>query len=197
MTDTNIKGLGHLIKLLHPSEDDYYAAVGKLITSYAKAEAAANIFTRKLSGLSDDSARCIFGGMRLVDLTERLKNLAKHHNHGSYKEIENILKQLFVIKLERDKIAHREAEYRHLVGIELTNISTAKSLSNASKEIFTIEHLSQLESDCVRVYFRFFMLTHGDLKVSEDIMNWLHSSWSYRPSKPITHGRPRRLQEQN
>lgn len=192
MTDTNIKGLGHLIKLLHPSEDDYYAAVGKLITSYAKAEAAANIFTRKLSGLSDESARFIFGGMRLADLTERLKNLAKYHNHESCEEIENILKQLDIIKSERNKIAHMEAEYKHSIGIELTNISTAKSLGNTSKEIFTIEHLSQMESDCIIIYFRFYMLTHGELELSEEIINWLRSPWSYRPAKQITHDHTRR-----
>jgi hypothetical protein len=45
-----------------------YEALVRFITSYVNAEAALHMLARKLSGMSDEKARAIFGSMRLSDI---------------------------------------------------------------------------------------------------------------------------------
>jgi hypothetical protein len=56
-------------------EDEYLAALGGVVTGYASAETAVHILARHLSGLEDDKARIIFGGMALGHVIDRIRRM--------------------------------------------------------------------------------------------------------------------------
>ncbi|HEX7563032.1 MAG TPA: hypothetical protein VF396_07220, partial [Bradyrhizobium sp.] len=51
----------------------HYEALGRFVTTFATAEAAVHLLARHLSGLSDEKARIIFGGMRLPDISDIIR----------------------------------------------------------------------------------------------------------------------------
>lgn len=59
------------------SDTPHFEAVGRFITSYAAAEGAVHMLARRLSGLSDEKARIIFGDMRLGDLSKRIRQMMR------------------------------------------------------------------------------------------------------------------------
>src|ERR1035437_8868002 len=102
--------------LLEPSisnDTPHFEAVGRFISSFASAEAAAHALARKLSGLSDKKARIIFGGMRLGDITDRIRGmmLADAIAENTYADIDSCLTQLNCIADQRHKLVHRSTMY--------------------------------------------------------------------------------------
>jgi hypothetical protein len=62
------------------SDTPHYEAVGRFVTSYANAESAVHLLARQLSGMSDEKARIVFGGMRLADLIDIIRHFMRIDN---------------------------------------------------------------------------------------------------------------------
>jgi hypothetical protein len=169
-----------------PREASYYEAVGRLITSYAAAEGVAHILARKYSGLSDDVARIIFGGMRYADLKERLKKLVNRYGSEFAKtELGLVLQQLGVISTARDKIAHRLTSYSGEVGLTVTNQALAKSLEAIQTDVFTVEQLRAMKDDCDMILFRLLVLMRPELEESFRKGDpRLYEPWRHKPPVP-------------
>jgi hypothetical protein len=60
VTDAAAQALG----LINPPSNDktHYEALGRFLASFANAEGVLHVIARKLSGLSDEKARILFGG---------------------------------------------------------------------------------------------------------------------------------------
>ena len=63
-------------------DDKYYAAIGRFIVAYASAESTIHQIARKLSRLKENRARILFGGMRIGDITTRMRALLKISNRS-------------------------------------------------------------------------------------------------------------------
>jgi hypothetical protein len=59
--------------LLGRGEDVSFEALGRFVTAYATAESGVHILARTLSGLADEKARIVFGGMRLTDAIDCIR----------------------------------------------------------------------------------------------------------------------------
>lgn len=165
------------------SENDYFAAIGRLVTEYAVAEAAAFMLTLWASKLPEENARIIFGGMRFSDLKERLVRLIAAHHPDFSDELDKNLKQLNIIGIERDKLAHRSVAYYDKIGVLVSNAMTAKYLERAEAHIFSIEQLEAMRTDCSRIFLRLLFPVYGS-RLDLDAQNYLFRPWSYKPALP-------------
>jgi hypothetical protein len=172
------------------SDTTHYEALGRVITSFANAEAAVHVLARKLSGLPDAKARIIFGGMRLVDLTDIVKQMARIDAVSSeqYLEIEKCLTQLNYIGAKRHILVHRSSNFFD-GKLFVTNILTSKVITSSETEVIEIELLANMQLDCMRIYLRLDYVS--DLKKSspewaELIPTMKLQPWRYKHIPPKT-----------
>lgn len=132
-----------------------YEAVGRFVTSYAHAEAAVHMLARYLSGLSDEKARIVFGGMRLPDLSDIIRHFIKIDNlpEETQEAVDSCLTQMVLIGKRRHSLVHRST---HVFDnrITVTNVLTTKSLKATETEFFEVQELSDMQSDCGLIYLR-------------------------------------------
>jgi hypothetical protein len=154
--------MGLFDELMGPSpvpeiKDDtpHYEAVGRFVTTFATAEASVHMLARHLSGLSDEKARIIFGGMRLPDITDIIRQIAKIDSLDAkvLETIENCLIQIGLIAKRRHIIVHRSS-YVFDGRIIATNVFTSKSILSSEQDTFDVTELSNMQSDCRRIYLR-------------------------------------------
>jgi len=180
-----------LLNLLNqspPEDEPYFAALGRFITSYATAEAGVHMHARTLSRLTDEKARIIFSGMRLGDLSERVRGLMRvtKSSPKTYTETDTCLTQLDIIARQRNKLVHNLVSYKNQV-IFTTNAVTAKSLQSAESNLFTLVDLSNMNADCVAISFRLSHIrTPKKLRkaTEKDLLLWAQKPWRYKPALP-------------
>jgi len=179
-----------------PSKEEIadYAAFGRFIAAFALAEGGVHIAARQFSGLTDDNARVIFGGMRLTNLAEKLRKLTAETDN--FKEVDELLTQLDVISQERDKLVHRLIEYDPKDGFKVTDRLTVKSLASAELQTFTPNELKAMELDCKAIFSRFVILSNQleerrlagyDLTLLE-----LYVPWRYKHTQQLRKTKQRR-----
>ncbi|WP_315767260.1 MULTISPECIES: hypothetical protein [unclassified Bradyrhizobium] len=133
----------------------HYEAVGRFVTSFANAEAAIHMLARHLSGLSDEKARIIFGGMRLPDISDVIRQIARIDNIPAeiFEVIDGCLTQFGLIAKRRHSLVHRSSTFFDGKIIS-TNVLTTKSLKAVEGEVFDIQELSDMQIDCLHIYLR-------------------------------------------
>lgn len=174
-----------------PEDDPYFAALGRFITSYAAAEGYVHELARSLSRLSDQRARVVFGGMRLGDLSDRIRGLMRVSKASpkKYTEIDACLTQLDVISTQRNKLVHRFVHYStQRKAILVSNFLVAKSHASFEVEYFTLTDFKNMDHDCLAIMLR--LIHAGDSKAKKkstpETLTWLHSPWRYKPAPPKT-----------
>jgi hypothetical protein len=172
-----------------PNEEECFAALGKFIASYASAEHSVHTVARRLSRLTDAKARIIFGGMRLGDLTERIRGLlrATKASDKKYNEIDACLIQLDLIADQRNKLVHRWVHYFD-GQILASNAGTAKVVSSTETTFFKIGDFSDMEGDCIAISYR--LMHVGTKKLNPATMKWARWPWRYKPAPPGTGPKP-------
>src|SRR5690348_5317017 len=90
---------GLLYQIRPEEEAAYFESLGRLVAAYAAAEASVHQLVRKLSSLSEEKARIIFAGMRLGDLSERIRGIIRLYPDiiENSDEVEPCLVQLDII----------------------------------------------------------------------------------------------------
>jgi hypothetical protein len=169
-----------------PARDEaaYYAAVGEFILAYAAAEAALHLAVRHFSGLDDANARIVFAGMRLKDLSERLRALTRS-KPKDHEEIDYLLVQLDLIREERDKLVHRRVEFDVNVGFKASNKLMAKSEEHAEEKIFDLVELVDMEQDCQAIFYRLCVKAEQlDVATLKNLsLLSAYAAWRYKPSQ--------------
>ena len=133
----------------------HYEAVGRFVTWFANAETGVHILARKLSGMPDAKARIIFGGMRLADLTDIVRSMARLDMipQTDYDEIDACLTQLNFIGAKRHALVHRSSNFFE-DRIVVTNIQNSRSVQASEMEAFSIDQLSDMQTDLSRILLR-------------------------------------------
>lgn len=85
-----------LLGIDEPTDKSHYEMLGRFIAAFAHAEGAVHLVARELSGLPGDRARILFGGMRLSDVVDRLRQFINldETNPETFAEIDDCLTQL-------------------------------------------------------------------------------------------------------
>ncbi|HXH47036.1 MAG TPA: hypothetical protein VNK51_24755 [Bradyrhizobium sp.] len=166
-----------------PTEEEYFAAVGKLITGYAAAEQAVHTLARRLSKLTDAKARIIFGGLRIADLAERIRGLLRLSKASQKRisDIEACLSQLDRISEQRNRLAHRWVHYfdGRLV---CSNVANAKTITATEVVFFELSQLEAMNSDCIAISYRLVQI--GVKGGSKNTIKWVREPWRYIPAPP-------------
>ncbi|MBV9081603.1 MAG: hypothetical protein JOZ62_02920 [Acidobacteriaceae bacterium] len=148
-------GLAAAFPTTSQRETEYFAELGRMIATYARAEAGVHFLARHLSGLPDAKARAVFGGMRLPDLTERIRQMMRIDETPNeiYREVDACLLQLGAIADRRHKLVHRMVEYAgsHL---SVSNPLTAKSLAAIEADVFSYRDLENMGLDCLAMSYQ-------------------------------------------
>jgi hypothetical protein len=168
---------------LSQDETAYFAALGRMIAAYAGAEAGVQFLARYLSGLSDAKARAVFGGMRLPDLTDRIRQMMRIDKRpkGISDDVEDCLAQLNVIAKQRHKLVHRMVEYAgsHL---SVSNALTAKSLAAIEADVFSERDLRNTEIDSGLIFLRLLRVVAPDRPYENpEVEAFVRGPWRYRP----------------
>ena len=178
-----------------PEDERYYASLGRFIVAYAAGEGAIHELARKLSGLKDEKARALFGGMRIGEVITKTRALLAHSTKSPAvrQDIEACLKQFDVVGLQRDKMVHRTTSF---LGdkFSISNESTAKSLLQVEKDLFSIEDLMCLQLDCLTILLRLMPYTNPLLRrISSAVFRGaLHGPWQYKRARPAAPKKPSR-----
>lgn len=164
-----------------PTEQDYFAAVGKLITGYAGAEQAVHSLARRLSKLTDAKARIIFSGMRIGEIADRIRGLllVTKASQKRTNEINACLAQLDRIAEQRNRLAHRWVHYFD-GKLVCSNVVNAKHVANTEVVYFDIKQLRAMQADCLAISFR--LVNVGAKNVDRAPLRWAQSPWRYIPA---------------
>ena len=163
---------------LPPKEDDpYFAALCRFIVSYASTEHEVHGLARRLSRVTDVKGRVIFSGMRLGDLTERIRGLLRVTKASAriYDEVDACLRQLGDIADERNKLVHRFVLSRKQQ-ILVTNLPIAKSTASAEIETLTLSDLESMDLDCLAIRLRLGRIHNrkSRLNLNREAVEWIH-----------------------
>ncbi len=130
-------------KILPESQSGYFGQLGRMVATYARAEAGVHLLARHLSGLPDAEARAQFSGMRLSDLTKLVRRKMRTNDtpENIHREVNACLVQLGVIANQRNKLVHRMVEHTgsHL---SVSNALTA-SLAKLEADSFSKRDLEE------------------------------------------------------
>lgn len=168
----------------------HFEALGRFISAFSNAEAATHAIARKLLGVSDAKARIIFSGMRLGDLTERVRGTMRVDVSPATiaEDIDGCLVQLNHISEKRHRLVHRSSI---VLGGKLlvTNSLTAKVAENFENDIFEIPELKNMTVDCNAIWLRLMWHCDGEKpdNATEELRAYLLSRpWQYKhvPPKP-------------
>lgn len=179
------------------NDSPHFEALGRFIVAYANAETAVHLLARRLSGLSDTKARAVFGGMRLTDVIDRLRAIARADklDRTVLDEMEACLSQLNVIADKRHNMVHRNVTVSDHGQIQVTNLTTAKSLRNFQFEAFSLVDIERLRADCLAIHIRLLLIENDspedELPMSEDVRTEVYAPWRYIPVEPAPQNKRR------
>jgi len=173
------------------SQDEFYKAFGEFILWYARVENTVHALFRHCTGMPEDVARVISGGMRISDVMGITKRLAKvrEFDENTQAEIENVFTQMNEISKLRDVLIHRGGEY--VAGhITSTNLATVRFKEDWEVVRLKIDDISDAKADCVRLYVRLDSLIDPAFYwTNPDAMKWLLQPWRYKHRPPDTPNR--------
>ncbi|MBR0693492.1 hypothetical protein [Bradyrhizobium lablabi] len=167
----------------------HYEAVGRFVTSFANAEAAVHLLVRQLSGMPDDKARIVFGGMRLPDLTEIIRRLMRIDNAplSNQTVIDDCLTQLVAISKRRHSLVHRGASFFD-GKLVVSNVLISKHLHSSELEVFEIEELRAMQLDCGTICLKLDRIINPDqanpFSLTDSFV--LGRPWRYKHAPPRT-----------
>jgi hypothetical protein len=179
--------------LLDVEDESHYAALGRFITAFANTEGMVHELTRKFSGLSDEKARITFGGMRLSDVVDRLRQYIVIDSvpKETSAEIDYCLTQLVHIAERRHKLVHRGVIFRDGAFV-ISNVMTTRSLKNIEVESLDEELLENMLLDCGSIYMRLLSITHPEriLEASKKTLAMMRAlAWRYKHEPPKSQNR--------
>jgi hypothetical protein len=176
----------------------YYEALGRFITAYASAEAGVHELTRCLSKLSEEKARVIFAGMRLGDLTDRIRAMLRTDkvDEKICSEIDTCLVHLDKIAEARNKLVHRAVTFER-GKLTVTNAWTAKTKDSIQRDTFGRDDLDSMAADCESIFLRLIDVARPSTSNESPLglssfREWLKRPWQYTPAPPASRKKSRR-----
>jgi hypothetical protein len=171
------------------NKEAFFAALGKLIAEYAQAEMALHMLARKLSGMPDDKARIVFAGMRLSDLSDRLRGLMRCNKTDAptFNDVDACLKQLDLVSTQRNNLVHRWVTYAE-ERMRVTNALTAKTTAGIEVHKLDIDDFENMTLDCLAMTARLHGITTDGWKAKQSptMIENLYLPWRYKPVPPKT-----------
>ena len=212
--DSKRLALAKLLLAFDPEKErTYYEALGRFVAVYARAEAQVHVLTRFHSGASDEQARLLLSGMRLTDVSDRLRSLLRIHvfadgilysatRQSIFDQVDQCLTQLSLISERRGELVHRISTYAP-DGFEVSNLETAKQVGQIERRIITHADLKEMTFDCGMIFLTLHHFQHRAPGENPFVRSALGGKlpWSYKSAllnppkaKPMKARKARKLQ---
>ena len=166
---------------------DYFATFGKFIHWYANVERIIHYVFRHFSGLPQDVARTIDGGVNLSALISLIRRMviARKVSDAERSELEFLFDHLGHITKLRDYLVHRGGESIGELVIS-TNYHVARSEIDFEYIELNLSDIKDAALDCGQIYMRFDLLMEPDAPWFKEpgAREWLHQPWRYKPRQP-------------
>jgi hypothetical protein len=164
------------------SHPDYFAKFGEFIHWYASVERIIHYIFRHFSGMPEDVARTIDGGMALTALISTIKRVIVARKIAEKDKDE--LEALFITQL-RDSLVNRGGESIGQSVIS-ANLHVAKSQLDWEVLELKLSDIKDAAVDCVQLYMRFTRLLEPESAWTKDAEahNLLDTPWQYKPRAP-------------
>ena len=160
---------------------EHYRAIGEFVTKYSILESFFHDVFRLYSAMEPDISRAVIGGMRMKDVVERTKRLAKVRalDPRILKDIEQIETLIDPLSTFRDKVIHR-VWLQSGKGPVVMNLSGAKSVSGITQEPISTDDLNQKIREVTQVCLRVMAHALTDvqwLAIPSEYRNMMHAPW--------------------
>jgi hypothetical protein len=166
---------------------DYFAKFGQFIHWYANVERIVHYVFRHVSGLPQEAARTIDGGMSLSALVSLIRRIviARKVADAERNELEFLFDHLGHITKLRDYLIHRGGDSfeEHIIS---TNYHIARSEVDFEYIELNLSDIQDAALDCGQMYMRFDLLMEPDAAWFKEpgAREWLMQPWRYKPRQP-------------
>jgi len=186
--------LAKYIELTKTDDKSHFQALGRFVIAYSNAEGIVHLLARKVSGLSDEKARILFGGMRLGDVVDRVRQFMRldETEEEIYCEVDACITQLVHISEMRHKLVHRGVAY-FAGALIVSNSMTSKSAKNSETDIFDVFSLRDMTTDCGHIFLRLTYVADAE-KVDHNLatqlkaLPWRHTHAQPKPPNQVPRG---------
>src|SRR5258708_4461995 len=179
---------------------DYFAKFGQFIHWYASVERIVHYVFRHFSGLPQEAARTIDGGMALSALIGLIHRVvvARKVSEAERNELELLFDHLGHITLLRDTLIHRGGES---LGerVIATNYHVARSEIDFEYIELNLSDIKDAALDCSQMYMRFERLMSPEAAwlAEAGAWEWLERPWRYKRRQPKKPNQPPRASAQS
>ena len=137
-----------------------FGALGLLISNYAKVETVLQMYARKTLGIDDSSARIVFSGLRVSDVTSRLNALllTNSANPRERAEFGLLSEQLQKITKARHLLVHNGISFVGHESILVHKKFVSKRRDSFEKQEFLLNELISMADDCAYICVRILKL---------------------------------------
>jgi hypothetical protein len=168
---------------------EYFAKFGQFIHWYANVERIVHYVFRHFSGLPQEAARTIDGGMNLSALVSLIRRIivARKVSQTDRNELECLFDHLGHITVLRDTLIHRGGES---IGENVisTNYHVARSETDFEYIELNLKDIQDAMLDCTQMYMRFEQLMEPNApwfkSAPDEARAWLNQPWRYKPRQP-------------
>jgi hypothetical protein len=163
-----------------------YEALGRFVSEYAWVETAFHMLFRHYTGLPDDTARLISGGMSSEQLRKAAKALASLNKEEpqTLKEVEWLFGQFADITKLRNNVVHRSVFVNEDQLISST-ILTAKRKDDYEVLRASLKDISAATEDLSTIYLRIILLINPNSDwLIADVKKALFAPWLYIHLEP-------------
>jgi hypothetical protein len=170
-------------------QPDYFHMFGRFMNQYANVESMVHALFRRMSSLPDAEARVISGGMRLTDVIQIIRRLArvKKLPEKPVARLENAFVQLAIIGELRDKLVHRGAS---ISGDEITSTNARTARFKEDTEVITlkIKDIKAALLDLIAISLSLLLLYSGapEFANMDARLTLPEEPWLYKPLPPET-----------
>lgn len=170
--DENTLSLGFSSQLEGPHLPTF-GALGLMISNYAKVETVLQMYARKTLGIDDASARIVFSGLRVSDVTNRLNALllVNSANPREVSEFGLLSEQLNKITKARHLLVHNGITFVGDQSILVHKKFVSKRRDSFEKQEFLLNELISMADDCAYICVRILKLLEpefdSELSLSE------------------------------
>jgi hypothetical protein len=178
-------------------QPDYFRTFGYFMNQFANVEAMVHALLRRITSLPDKEARVISGGMRLGDVIDITRRLARVRNlpPKPVALMEKAFQQLALIGNLRDKLVHRGASIS-VSGDEITSSNARTVRFKEDTEILklSVQDIEAAALDLGVIFIRFLTLYHSGPNFEKAALRAMlkDEPWLYKPRQPETpHRQPR------
>ena len=126
---------------------EYFLQLGRFIHQFSGVEANLQETLAAFAGVTPETARALFSGIRTSDAIDRIRKIHKSNELPMHAALDASVKQLGIIAITRNMIVHHGTEFDDGIPSHVTNFRTAITISSVQYVPVSTEIIFQMSLD--------------------------------------------------